>query len=149
MDALTRIIAISTLALSGCTALETRESQAWLALHAVDTVQTYRVAHDPCFQETDGITRSLIGRRPSDAEVLAWSVGMAGLHLGVTELLLRNDHPKLARAWQYFRIGVTMDAISNNHSIGIRIGSPNHRPEGCGQPVAPQLPTPRPSRPIG
>lgn len=138
------------LLLSGCTALETRESQAWLALHAVDTVQSFHAAQQPeCYQESDSITRSLIGEHPSDVEVIAWSVGMAGLHLGVTELLLRNDHPKLAKAWQYFRIGVTASAIAQNHSIGIRVGSPN-RPTGgrCNPPAPPPIFDPD-SRPIG
>lgn len=133
---------------SGCTALETRESQAWLMLHAVDTVQTYRIAQQPnCYSESDSLTRSLIGAHPSEGEVIAWSVGMAGLHLGVTELLLRNDHPRLARAWQYVRIGVTVNAISNNHSAGIRIGSPNQPPAGfclASPPAPPPIVDPRP-----
>lgn len=144
---ITAVIAISLL--SGCTALETRESQAWLALHAVDTIQTIDMARDRlCYEERDSITRSLIGRHPSDGEVIAWSVGMAGLHLGVTELLLRTDHPKIAKAWQYFRIGVTTSAIAENYSVGIRIGSPNeHRPGTC---IEQQQDAPaKPSRPIG
>lgn len=124
-------VAIAALAigLSGCTALETRETQAWLALHAVDTAQTLRIAGDPrCYLESDSLTRGLIGAHPSTGEVLAWSVGSAAVHVGVTELLLRNDHPKLAKAWQYVRIGVTADAVANNYTIGIRLGEPN---KGC------------------
>lgn len=121
-------VAVSILC-CGCTALETRESQAWLAIHAIDTVQTYRISQDPaCYHEADSITRSIIGEHPSSGEVLAWSAGIAGLNLGITELLLRNDHPKLAKAWQYLRISVSASAIAKNHQIGIRIGSPN-RPE--------------------
>jgi hypothetical protein len=135
---------------SGCTALESRETQAWLALHAVDTIQTFDAAREPnCYEEGDSLTRSLIGRHPSDAEVAAWSVGMAGLHLGVTELLLRNDHPKLARAWQYVRIGITVDAVARNHSIGIRIGAPNKHRYPC-ETVTDQPPAqPAPPRPFG
>jgi hypothetical protein len=129
--------------LSGCTALETDESRAWLALHAVDTIQTYHAAQEPaCYEEKDGLTRSLIGRHPSDGEVIAWSIGMAGVHLGVTEYLLRTDHPKLAKAWQYVRIGVTLDAVSNNYRAGIRIGSPN-RLRNC----VPAIPSPIDERP--
>lgn len=147
MRSLTLVLVV---ALSGCTALETRESQAWLVLHAVDTLQTYHAAQEPnCYKEGDSITRSLIGSHPSDGEVIAWSLGSAALHLGVTELLLRNDHPKLAKAWQYVRIGVSLDAVYNNHSAGIRIGSSNRPKQGtCATP----LPTPSPildPRPIG
>lgn len=142
------IVAISVL-LSGCTALETRETQAWLVLHAVDTAQTYRIAQDShCYMENDPITRALIGDSPSRAEVLAWSAGMAGMHVGVTELLLRTDHPKIAKAWQYFRIGVTASAIGRNHEIGIRIGSPNRPNAGaCAEPE--QAPAQHSPRPIG
>jgi hypothetical protein len=111
---------------AGCTALESRESQAWLTLHAVDTVQTFRIADHPrCYEEGDSITQRVIGKHPSDGEVAAWSLGSAALHLGVTEWLLRTDHPRVAKAWQYVRIGITADAIARNHSIGIRIGSRN------------------------
>jgi hypothetical protein len=129
---------------SGCTALETRETKAWLVMHAVDTAQTYRIAQDACFEERPGLTRALIGRKPSDGEIAAWSVGMAALKIGVTDLLLRNEHPKLAKAWQYLNIGVTADAIGNNHSIGIRLGSPNQIPNVCRE-----QPERTPSRPIG
>lgn len=132
-------LALSTLVLlSGCTALETREAQGWLALHAIDTLQTYHAAQMPnCYMEGDSITRSIIGAHPSDSSVIAWSLAMSGLHLGVTELLLSSDHPKLAKVWQYMRIGVTTSAIAQNHSVGIRIGSPNRPSPGECITVAP------------
>jgi hypothetical protein len=121
----------SALTLCGCTALETKETQAWLALHAIDTAQTFRISQEPqCFAERDRVTSSLIGEHPSATEVLAWSVGMAGVHLGVTEWLLRNEHHKMVKAWQYIRIGTTVSAVARNHSIGIRIGSPNEPRDG-------------------
>lgn len=119
----------ASLLMTGCTAMESRDTQAWLALHAVDTIQTYHAAQDPeCFAEGNPLTRGLIGEHPSGSEVVAWSVGSAALHIGVAELLLRTDHPRLARVWQYVRIADTGQAIVKNHSIGIRIGSPNR---GC------------------
>jgi hypothetical protein len=139
MKYMERSLILCLLLCSGCTALESRGSQAWLALHAVDTVQTFRIAdHPTCFEEGDSITQSLIGRHPSYGEVAAWSVGSAALHLGVTEWLLRTDHPRIAKAWQYLRIGITAAAVSDNHSVGIRIGSPN-QPRTC-DPL-PALPT--------
>jgi hypothetical protein len=148
MKYMDRLLILSGLLLCGCTEMQSLrqpETQAWLALHAVDTAQTYRIAESPnCYAEGDGITRSLIGPHPSKGEVLAWSVASAGVHIGVTELLLRNDHPKLAKAWSYVRIGITADAISQNHSIGIRLGSPNRHEGPCfGEPAKPQ------QRPIG
>lgn len=149
-----RSLILCLLFCSGCSemqSLQQPETKAWLALHAVDTLQTFDIAHDShCYQERDGITRSLIGAHPSDGEVAAWSLASAGLHLGVTELLLRHEHPMLAKAWQYLRIGITADAVASNYRFGIRIGSPNqHRAGSCLQEV-PSLPPPtdRP-RPIG
>lgn len=145
-----RLLVVSLLLCSGCTALESRESQAWLALHAVDSIQTLHASQDPqCFAEGDTITRSLIGSHPSNGEVAAWAVGSAALHLGVTELLLRNDHTRVAKVWQYVRIGVTTSAIAQNHSIGIRIGSPNQPRKGtCSASSQNQTFDPS-SRPIG
>jgi hypothetical protein len=129
------LIVLAACMLTGCTALESRETQAWLALHAVDSMQTYRIAQDgDCFHEADSMTREIIGTSPSRRSVVAWAVGDAALHLGVTELLLRTDHPKLARAWQYVRIGVAAGAVAENHSIGIRIGSPNRPRATCNAP---------------
>ena len=143
------LVLLAAIAMSGCTALKTPESQAWLALHAVDTVQTFRIAHDPhCYEEDASITRRLIGPHPSDAEVAAWSIGSAAVHLGVTEFLLRNEHPNLAKAWQYVRIGMKVNTIADNHSIGIRIGSPNHHKTDC-QESLPLPPPAAPPRPIG
>lgn len=140
---------VLALLLSGCTALETKESKGWLVLHAIDTVQTLDLAHDSrCYVERDGLTRRLIGSHPSDGEVAAWSLGSAALQLGVTELLLRNDHPRLAKAWQFFRIGVTASAVSQNHAIGIRIGSQNaHVAGSCVEPAAVEPPARQPGRP--
>lgn len=145
------LAAVAASALSGCAAIETRETQAWLALHVIDTAQTYRIASDRCFHEADQITSAIIGDGPSRSEVIAWSIGDAAFHVGVTELLLRTDHPRLAKAWQYLRIGTVASAIAQNHSIGIRIGSPNQpKPGTCSQEPA-QAPTqnPGPIRPIG
>lgn len=118
--------------LNGCTALNDRTEQAWLTLHAVDSVQTYRIAQDPlCFHEANAVTQVVIGETPSRGQVIAWSLGSAAIHLGVTELLLRNEHPKLAKAWQYISIASTGYSVGNNYAIGIRIGSPNKPKERC------------------
>lgn len=131
-----QLVVIAAISCAGCTALETKESKAWLALHAVDTVQTLELAHDTrCYVERDGLTRRLIGSHPSDGEVAAWALGSAALQLGVTELLLRTDHPRAAAVWQYMRIGITASAVAENHSIGISIGSQNKPSTG---PCAPE-----------
>jgi hypothetical protein len=130
MKYMERSLILAAALCSGCTALETRESQAWLALHAIDTAQSIHAAQEPnCYKEKNTITRALIGEHPADGEIIAWSIGVAAVHLAVTDLLLRNDHPKIAKVWQYVRIASTTSAIINNHGVGIRIGSPNQHTE--------------------
>jgi hypothetical protein len=127
----TFVLVLCIASLTGCTALESRGEQTWLALHAVDTAQTYRIAQsDGCFREGNPITSAVIGEEPSTGEALAWGIGTAALHVGVTELLLRNDHPKLAKAWQFVTIGASSYAIGHNYSLGIRIGGPNEPKAG-------------------
>jgi hypothetical protein len=116
---------------SGCTALETHEEQTWLALHAVDAAQTYSIAGDRCYYEANPLTRSIIGREPSHAAVVGWAIGIAAVHVGVSDYLLRTDHPKLAKAWQYITIGTSAYSVGNNFSIGIRIGRDNKMPDAC------------------
>ena len=124
------VLPVAALA-TGCTALRSPHEQAWLALHAVDTAQTVDIAHDPCYIEAHPVTRALIGERPSDAQVAAWAIGTAALHVGVTQWLLDHYHPKLARAWSYVTIGEKAWAIGHNISLGIRLGAPNKSYAGC------------------
>lgn len=79
-------------ALTGRTALETREEQTWQTLHAVDVLQTYAIVGDPCFEEGNPVTRAAIGGDPSHADVIAWGVASSALHAGVTQYLLTHDH---------------------------------------------------------
>jgi hypothetical protein len=124
------LVAVAAGLMSGCTALRDPGEQAWLALHAVDTAQTFRIAGDPaCYRESGQAW--LIGDHPSEGAVAAWSVGAAGLHLAVTDYLLRTERPKWARAWQAVTIGMTGAAIVENYSIGIRVGGPNKPAHAC------------------
>lgn len=119
---------------TGCTALRTPEERAWLALHALDSAQTYRIAQDDarCYHESNPITSDLIGEFPSRTSVVAWSIGSAAVHAGVSELLLRNERPGLAKAWQYVTMGFTGNTVLRNYQIGIRLGAPNKpRDEWC------------------
>jgi hypothetical protein len=112
---------------SGCVALHEHGEAQWQALHAVDTIQTFHLTHDPRYKEVESAW--LIGEYPSDTTVLAWSVGFAMMHAGVTQWLIENDHDKLSKAWQYLTLTSVCNTVGNNAAIGIRIGAPNAGPD--------------------
>lgn len=124
-----KILVLSLLCLlSGCTALQLPEERAWQTLHLVDALQTHDAASDGCHRESHPVTQTLIGEQPSPGRVIAWAGASAVFHAMVTELLLGNEHPRLARWWNYLTIADSAYAIGHNYSIGIRIGAPNR---GC------------------
>jgi hypothetical protein len=110
---------------TGCSALQSREEIAWQVLHVVDAAQTYNIVNDPNYREANVMTAALIGENPSHAGVSAWAVGMAAAHAGVTELLLRHDHPTAARWWNYITITEKAATVGHNFYIGVRIGGAN------------------------
>lgn len=107
---------------------------AWQAVHAVDTVQTYHAMSDPCYVEADPITRRIIGSRPNDAHVIAWGVGYAGFHYGVSRLLDAYAPRWISQAWGWATLADNTMTDFHNASIGIRIGAPNVDPKSCYPP---------------
>lgn len=102
---------------------------AWQTLHVVDTLQTRSAVRDACYQE--GESAWLIGHRPSDATLAAWSIGTAAGHAGITHWLMETEHTRLARIWQAITIAHSAYDVGNNFTIGVRIGSRNRTPPGC------------------
>lgn len=131
------ICALLLALLAGCSSIPLRTVDntaevAFQAAHLVDTIQTYHgPASDSCYGEGDPITRRLIGRKPSHAGVIAWGVGYAAVHYGITELLLDHGHDYLAAAWEALTISGTAGDVAQNIHIGIRVGSPNVDPPEC------------------
>lgn len=131
MNARAAALVILAALASGCTAIRDPGEQAWLALHAVDTAQTFRIADAPeCFREDRAAW--LIGEHPSKGAVAAWSIGSAGLHLAVTEFLLDRDWKIATRVWQAVTLIEKGSAIHQNYSIGIRVGAANKPRHACG-----------------
>ena len=119
------LIACGTL-LSGCDTLPLAKGEAaWQLLHAVDTAQTIHIARAPeCFYENAPLTRAIIGKHPSEAEVAAIMVGYSMLHQYVSRRLEGN----WLRAFQVVSIANTARNVANNHRIGLRpFGA------GCGE----------------
>jgi hypothetical protein len=119
--------------LGGCQSLEmSPEEMTWQALHAFDVAQTMSAADDPCYVEDAWLTRRLIGREPSEAEVMLWGIGTAVSHWWIGNLLEDWDAPTwLQKVWSYGTITSTGYAIVNNHDEGIRAFSSNKPVAGC------------------
>lgn len=115
----------------GCQSMD-REEVVWQGLHVVDVAQTLNAASDPCYEETAWLTQRIIGKQPSDAEVVAWGVGTAVVHWWVARELERRDAPRWLQAtWSLGTIGSTGYAVVDNHRNGVRPWGNNLDHENC------------------
>lgn len=128
------IITLLILLNSGCASFSKNVEKmgdverAWHVLHLIDTAQTLNMIGDPCYKETDPLTRRLIGSNPNTEEVLAWSIATGYGHWWVSRKLERMEAPKwIQRSWQATTFVYATDTVYNNHDIGIR-------PWGSNQP---------------
>lgn len=98
---------------------------AWQVLHAVDTAQSIHIARAPeCFYENAPLTRTIVGKHPSEAEVAAIMVGYSLLHTYLTDRL----EGRWLRTYQVVSFINSARNVANNHRIGLRpFGS------GCGE----------------
>ncbi len=128
----TSVAAIAAASLGGCAHMDSVTAAGettWQSLHVLDAVQTYRgPASDPCYYESDPLTRRLIGRHPSQAGVVGWGVGLSTLHYGVTALLADHGAPRwLQWTWQTVTSSSTAATVSHNVSIGLHMnGTVSH-----------------------
>jgi hypothetical protein len=128
------VLALVAAKLAGCAALREPGELGWQAMHVIDTMQTLQISKDPRYKEVESAW--LIGEYPDQKTVFAWSVGLAVAHAGVTELLINNDLPMLAKAWQYVTLSSLCHTVSNNAAIGIQIGSRNSGPPRNFRPLS-------------
>jgi hypothetical protein len=128
----TSSLILAALLLSGCSALESKPELAWQSIHAIDAIQTYRIANDPCFHEANPLTQSFIGENPSRRSVIGWAVGSAVGHALVTDYLM-DHHPNAAKWWQTLTISISGLSVGNNYQIGLRIGGSNKHKGDCGK----------------
>lgn len=114
------VLMSALLGAGGCQSMD-REELAWRALHAVDVAQTLNAASDPCYEEHAWLTRQLIGRQPSDAEVIVWGVGIALAHGWISRALESNDAPRWVQAtWSIGTVLSTGYTVVDNHRNGVR-----------------------------
>ncbi len=96
---------------------------AWQIGHGIDTFQTIngpgRNGH--CFEESNPVTKRLIGKNPSVGQVAVWGVGTGLAHYGVSKWLESvNAKPWIKGAWQAVTIYYVADTIIGNHQEGVR-----------------------------
>ena len=120
---LTSLFVFSAIFLAGCSGTSflanteplSRGDKQWIAAHsfvsAIDMLQTREIQSNPNYIELN----PMIG--DSDGEILGYFVAKGILHYGVTRIL----PPKYRKAWLGISILPTLDAIHNNHSIGVKM----------------------------
>ena len=79
-------------------------------LVAVDMLTTLDLKNHPNLEETNVI----LGKHPSDIQVITWSIAGTILHYGIATLLSENAR----RAWQVGGIAMEVSCIGNNVSLG-------------------------------
>lgn len=139
MRTLLPALAIGLLALSGCAIAPTSSGgriaeSTWVALDAVDTLQTMQLARHPaCYREADPIAASVYGgSNPQASRVLLTNLALIPLHSLVARALDRkvdeanadeDGHPALwnsARiAFHVISIAATGASVANNFSRGL------------------------------
>lgn len=113
-------VAVACLLLAGCASMNGME-RAWQVTHAIDAAQTLSIAGDECYEEQNWATRRLIGRRPSEADVVAWWAGTAIAHAWVS----RRLEGRWRAVWQSVTLVYGVDTVIENHRAGIRVDGDN------------------------
>lgn len=102
-------------------------------LHAVDVAQTvHGSAEDRCYQESDPVTRRLIGYHPSRMGVIGWGAGWAGLHYAGHAILSGWAPAWVDSVFEAVTIGQAAGYVSHNIQVGVRLGAPNVLQAPCG-----------------
>lgn len=115
------LVVLSSLVLSGCALVpENNLDRTWQALHIIDAAQTMSLNSDPCLEEINPMTRTLIGKEPSDEEVIAWYIGTAVGHYFIGQALDRWWNEKAGNTWRAITVGAVGYTVVNNHQLGMR-----------------------------
>lgn len=122
-------VAILLLLLGGCAvqpstwSKETRiEESAYQALHAIDLVQTLRVARHPD-KYAENELAWILGKHPSQRSVVLWYASTTLLHVGITAELAQDGAPPfIQRGWEVLSLIDVAQAVHGNYAIGLKWG---------------------------
>lgn len=85
---------------SGCTTLARPEELGYQAMNIADMALTARNVRDPCIEEGNPVTRTLVGRNPSAGSLAVFGLASGAAHLGISNMLLENGWSKTYKVWQ-------------------------------------------------
>lgn len=134
MNARTLMAAACLITLAGCALSPTaRVTEAtWQTLNVIDTGQSITGARNPgVYAENDPLTRSVIGRHPTEAQAYEFRAAFAVLHAGVTFWL---DHEDTGRGgwhvasllWQTVSLGNEGLTVVRNATLPIGLWEGSH-----------------------
>lgn len=114
-----RTILLTAILAAGCSSMSPAE-RTWQSLHLVDTLQTVQLArHSECYREANPLTRAIIGRHPSGAEVVAWGIAFGIAHNAVSRRLEERGPRWALRAWNWTRITAKGATVASNARAGL------------------------------
>lgn len=116
------IAMMAALSLTGCATWPTQtriEESSFLALHAVDGLQTSQIASTPHVHEAE--SEWALGPEPSSGRVAAYFAALALAHIAITNYLVTHHaKPWVIRTWEFLGIGWDIGDVMHNASLGIR-----------------------------
>lgn len=122
------------LLLSGCSAMKPRTAGEW-AFHtanAMDMLQTINHGSDPCYVETNHVTRSILGDNPGTGESIAFFLAVSAVHRAISWELQEQGVPNwVQRTWEAITFGPKAYVVYDNHQNGVRMFGDNETIEGC------------------
>lgn len=98
-----------------------REEYAWQGLHLIDSLQTVQIARNECFHEDGFGTEQLIGERPNMSGAIAWGVGAALAHFGISKYLEHHGARWIYVGWQSVTIARSSYYVRDNFEKGIGV----------------------------
>lgn len=82
-----------------------------------DALTTLDIKNHPGFTEAN----SILGKHPSDARIVGYTVAVAVIHMAITRQMVDGGAPpKLIAAWEWLSTGVEVGCVGHNLSIGLR-----------------------------
>jgi len=95
---------------------DTITESVFLSTLAVDAMQTIDIKNHPGMYETNPI----LGRHPSDDQVIAYFITTGYLHYQIAKHL----DSKYRKIWQYMWISVEVGVINHNQAMGVGMRIP-------------------------
>lgn len=89
-----------------------------IVTRVIDAGQTAEIKDYDNIEEDDPLGKRLMGRNPSEAEVVAYFVGMLGVDYAISYVLPSTWR----KAYLTGRVGLSLKTINDNYELGLRWG---------------------------